>query len=492
MKSFALSLFIACLPSLSLAIESKDFITLESTRHHQELTITLTAKKGYEIHPEGVEITGINPGNILRKYALSSHLVQLDLVTDHLPSNVNIHYQGCSTQQTCYAPSTTTLSWKSTPSWKVLGAKLFGLGLITAFSPCILPMVPLLLYYLSRKKTSKHTAIFSFIVGTLTAYGMIAFVFNQASQHLTHQLQTPYVLAAASLFIMLLGMLAYPNNQAWQQRWSSVTAPVLNRIQSPLLGGLLATLVLSPCATPSLATSLILTTSVSSYQAIPLMMLFALGLLTPMTVIGFTGIQLSNNTSRWSLPLQILLSFSLLFIGLDLLIKSQLINFTVSILLVGGLVTALVGYHTQYSKPLIYTLMGLTAMVSLATYHPTPTQQTLITTPLEYQRAGPTPKHQTRALFFTAKWCSLCQQLKHKEYFQKLRHNNHFQWVEIDVSKTLQAWQPFFIKNNLLGPPAILILSDNGTLIRSFTGILSEHEAQQLENLATLSTTNKT
>jgi thiol:disulfide interchange protein len=484
MKSYVLSLLIACMPTLCLGLESKDFISIATVDSNQELILTLTADKGYEIHPDGVELTNIKDKNIISKYALAPKIVRIHLDSQNLPSSIAIQYQGCS-KTSCYAPSTATIPLAPPSSWIYLGLKLFGLGLITAFSPCILPIMPLLIYYISRKQQSKYTAIGSFLAGTLIAYGMIAYVFNKASQLLFHQLQTPYVLVFSSIFIIALGILAYPHNTSWQHRWESLTNPIINRIQSPLLGGILATLVLSPCATPSLVASLTLTASTPTYQAIPLMMLFALGLLTPMTVMGLTGIHISERFAHWHIPLQILISLVLLLLGLDLLIKSQLVSFVAAISLVSLIFISLLAHHSKLIKTFRAPVLSLLALCLIIIYQPSSIQQSSsITTLSEYHNTIQKPSNHIKVVFFTAQWCSLCQQLKKQAHFKNLSDSTNIQWIEVDLSNTIKQWQPFLIQHQLLGPPALMVISPSNKILLSFIGSVSESQSKKVLNLA--------
>ncbi|PSB91546.1 protein-disulfide reductase DsbD [Candidatus Pandoraea novymonadis] len=141
----------------------------------------------------------------------------------------------------------------------------FVLGVLLAFTPCILPMLPILSSIVLRYATSRGSAIslaFAYVCGMAlvnTAIGMIAGLLGQG---LTPILQAPWMLMLFGFIMVLLSlsMFDFYKLQLPSQLCERINALAHREISGQFLSaavmGMLSGLIVSPCVTPPLAATL--------------------------------------------------------------------------------------------------------------------------------------------------------------------------------------------------------------------------------------------
>ncbi|MFV1993101.1 MAG: protein-disulfide reductase DsbD [Acidiferrobacterales bacterium] len=152
---------------------------------------------------------------------------------------LNVEYQGCAEQGICYAParkdfpvkagaggmSSTTIDSSAVETGNktassnayflaILGA--FITGLLLTFTPCVLPMIPILSGIIvgqgqgqGSKKTSKFrggglAAIY--VLGTSVTYTVAGYIAGRSGEQLQAHFQNPWAIGVFSLILVLLAM----------------------------------------------------------------------------------------------------------------------------------------------------------------------------------------------------------------------------------------------------------------------------------------------
>lgn len=154
----------------------------------------------------------------------------------------------------------------SEASWLEMMALAFVLGLLLSFTPCVLPMVPILLSIIagqsgtekpSRWKGLSLAAVY--VLGMSLVYTVLGVVAGLAGASLAVWLQTPWVL---SLFAILLGLLALSMFDVYQlQAPSGLQSKLQGRLAKIPGGkysgvfamGMLSALIVGPCVAAPLA-----------------------------------------------------------------------------------------------------------------------------------------------------------------------------------------------------------------------------------------------
>jgi len=212
--------------------------------------------------------------------------------------SVQATYQGCSEKGLCYAPITkainvalkdaalktsidgtygassnedkTTLALKSGNWWLVI-AGFFVAGLLLSFTPCVLPMIPILSSIIvgSQSKQKQPTKIHAFglsvayVLGMALSYTLAGIAAGLSGNLLSQSLQNPWVLGAmALLFVMLaLSMFGF-----YELKLPVFIEQKILNISNKLKGGeslgvfimgVLSALIVSPCVAAPLAGALI-------------------------------------------------------------------------------------------------------------------------------------------------------------------------------------------------------------------------------------------
>ncbi|MCH8497556.1 MAG: protein-disulfide reductase DsbD [Marinobacter sp.] len=195
--------------------------------------------------------------------------------------------------------------------WAIVGI-FFLLGLGLTFTPCVLPMVPIISTVVSSRNTSSHghalALSISYVLGmalTYAAAGVITGLLG-ASFNLQAQLQSPWVLGTfAGLFVLFsLAMFNVYDLQlpkGLRDRLNSTSQGMTGgRIASVFGIGALSALVVSPCVSAPLAGSL-LYISTTQDALVGGLALFALGLGmgVPLILVAVGGRRMLPSSGPW-------------------------------------------------------------------------------------------------------------------------------------------------------------------------------------------------
>jgi len=263
---------------------------------------------------------------------------------------VGISYQGCADRGLCYPPETRWISFAGIPGptaskanssgpssgysvrsvaaltqeqgladrlrqGTLFGALLLffigGVGL--AFTPCVLPMVPILSSIIvgesdSLTRTRAFTLSLSYVLGMAITYaglGMLVGMFG-ASMNLQAALQSPPVLVGfAIVFVVLsLSMFGFYELQLPQGLQNRLNAFSANRRGGKYAGvalmGAISSLVVSPCVSAPLAGALIYISSTGdAVLGGSALLALGLGMGLPLLIIGSSGGHLLPRAGVW-------------------------------------------------------------------------------------------------------------------------------------------------------------------------------------------------
>lgn len=291
------------------------------------------------------------------------------------PVEVGISYQGCADAGLCYPPETKWVAFDvaaadggsastaamaaapgtgSAPSGgsgvpateeRALAGALSSGSLLTAlllfflggvglaFTPCVLPMVPILSSIIvGQSETITRGRAFSlslaYVLGmafTYAALGTVVGLFG-ASLNLQAMLQSPPVLVFfASVFVLLsLSMFGFYELQL-PQRWQNGLNSLGNRVGGGkhlgvLVMGSLSALVVSPCVSAPLAGALIyLSTTGDALLGGGALLALGLGMGVPLLIIGSSGGHLLPKAGAWMNGVKAVFGVGLLAVAVWLL-----------------------------------------------------------------------------------------------------------------------------------------------------------------------------
>ncbi|WWE58320.1 protein-disulfide reductase DsbD [Parasalinivibrio latis] len=332
-------------------------------------------------------------------------------------SELIVHYQGCAKAGFCYPPEIRTIplmavsaatntpdsSQLSAPAeetkqpviqndgsadaqlaqsladnwWQPLLFLALGIGL--AFTPCVLPMYPILTgIVLGGGKLSQGKAFrlaFIYVQGMALTYTLLGLVVASAGLQFQAALQHPYVLVGLSIMFVALalsmfglyslqlpsGVQTWLNNLSNQQKGGS-TAGVFTM-------GAISGLICSPCTTAPLSGALLYVAQTGDllFGGITLYAL-AIGMGIPLILAAMFGNKLLPKAGNWMNYVKVFFGFVLLAVPLFLLeriIPEHLANYGWALL---GLAFAAWLYHTKTKMPAEWqsSLVGIVAILGIS------------------------------------------------------------------------------------------------------------------------------
>jgi thiol:disulfide interchange protein DsbD len=538
------------------------FIVSARATDASTLTVTWQIADGYYLYKKrmgfSTETTGVQlgdaelpAGEIKHDEYFGDMEVYHRLVTAVIPVtaaisttqlNLTVKYQGCAEVGLCYNPlskeivislptnasgNTTTDGRASTNTtatatasdqmrlaelirsghFAVVLASFFGIGLLLAFTPCVLPMIPILSGIIIGQGESITPArgfslAFTYVQGMAITYAAaaVAFVlmFNQAPQAF---FQKPWMIGAfAGLFVVLaLGMFGALTVQlpthmqtrlaAWNHRLQSGT------FIGTFAMGILSALIVTACVAPALIAALtVISQTRLIFRGATALYAMGLGMGTPLLLMGASAGHLLPKTGAWMQTIKSI--FGIAFLGVAIYLLSSLIPDSASMCLWAALCIGS-GYwlfksqtQTQLKSRRIFKFIGLMSFIygalllmgaALGYTDPlkplqsiknlsktSTTSDTNHQAPLYFQRihsvaeldaalfqANNQNKHVM--LDFYADWCVSCKEME-KYTFSQSQVQKELQNVvllQADVTANNEDNQALLKRFGIFGPPTI-------------------------------------
>lgn len=403
-KLFQLALAFLIIGPLSVfaqPLTADKAFTLTSHMENKQLILEWNIAPGYFLYrdkiaisaPEGsqVKIGAIHmPEGTPRKdeihgnYQIYTHSfkvpVELIGATGTIP--LQVKYQGCSLQGFCYPPIKKTLqinlNGSSVPitsaaeeqnyAAKILDGKstlfiifsFLGLGILMAFTPCVLPMVPILSGIIvghgNQISTRKAFMLsLAYVLGMALTYAAAGIVVAMLGSSVQAALEKTWVIVAFSALFVVLALSMFDFYEfKMPSSWQSSLTNASNKLQGGtyvgvFLMGALSTLIVSPCISAPLVGVLGFignTGNVVLGGTALLAMGFGMGL--PLLAIGTSAGKFLPKAGAWMEIIKEIFGF--LMLGFAIWMLSRVIPGTISLLLWGTLFIVAALYLVTFSK----------------------------------------------------------------------------------------------------------------------------------------------
>lgn len=325
-------------------------------RDRTQLTLVSHATLPSYTLPEGMtvnEVTG--PEQVYREQAYITLPVSTMQPGEY---RLAIQYQGCSLQGFCYPPQTKILLFQTsqfgthvvewlepsnsitssttnsdTPSPKsniaLLLLSFFGLGILLAFTPCVLPLIPILSSIILGKKRTTREAFYlslTYVLAMAISYAGAGLLAGLAGSYLQAFLQKPFIIILfAGLFLLLalslFGVYDLKLPAQWQAKIDTLSSRQKrgNYVGVAIMGAL-SILIVSPCVSAPLVAALVYI-SQSGQQAFGGIMLFlmGLGMGLPLLIIGTLGNRFLPKAGEWMNAIKFILGLLLVIVAINLL-----------------------------------------------------------------------------------------------------------------------------------------------------------------------------
>lgn len=421
-------------------------------------------------------------------------------------------------------------------------ALFFGFGLLLAFTPCVLPMVPILSGIIvghgKQLTTSKALGLsIAYVLGMALTFAIAGVIAGLAGSHLQSVMQAPAVLIVFSLFFvaMALSLFGFYDIQlpaSWQQRIHHLSQKQQGGTYlGVVIMGVLSTLIVSPCITPPLVGALayIGNTGNAVFGGTALFFM-GLGMGLPLIIIGASLGKLLPKAGQWMNTVKNI--FGVIMLGVALWMLERILPEALSLFLWACLLIISAVYMGAFSKTpkegwgklckgagIIAAVYGIVLMIGAAmgSQHPFQPLQGLSTHSAHNQSTGEpsvpqamfTPvktvaevKHylaQTKnsmvILDFYADWCISCKDME-VDIFENpkvLAQLKNVTLLRADISHSDLDDELLKAHFNVIAPPTLIFFNNKGQELRQLrvVGEISADEFLQKLNYVTPLSQNK-
>ena len=463
---------------------------------------------------------------------------------------INVRYQGCADAGLCYPPqqwevpaisvnastapenpapalngedANSIATWLAQANFWAMLAAFFVLGLGLAFTPCVLPMLPILSAIIAGQNGKAPSArrgfalALSYVLGMALMYSLAGLLIARfgAAANISAWMQQPAVLIPfALIFVILAGVL-------WQGRDLSLPAFMqvpLQRWQAQQQGGAygsvfimggISSLVVSPCVSAPLA-GVLLFISTTQDAVLGGSALFALGMGmgVPLLLLGIGGGRWLPRSGPWLDASKRL--FAAMLFAIAIVLLNRLLPTLAQLLLWAGFFT-LAGSWLVTRAPASAKMAGMlclawamfvvfsaarggdsawtpwTALIEKSTVESTPASSaagfTRLSDPATVDAAIAQAAREQRPVIVDvfADWCVSCVEMERKVLIlpetQTLLASGLR--IKFDITDTTEAQLAWMQREKLIGPPAFLFWSAKG---QKQPGLIGESSKETFES----------
>ena len=382
---------------------------------------------------------------------------------------LEVRFQGCANKGLCYPPAkkffhidqeikknARSESKISEPD-KILGEitdnsilkniLLFvGFGLILSFTPCVLPMVPILSGIILKANSSNTYKPFllslNYVMGLCTLHFLVGLFIGYSTNiyNLQSAFQDPIYLV---FFILILVALSFSmfgfydiKIPSFIQKWASKSSNKNNTgtYKGSFIMGFLSALIIGPCVAPPLAAIFLYVTSNNPGALITglLFLSLGLGMSIPLLAYGTFMGKFVPKTGKWMKGINYVIGILLLFVALTFLDR----------------LVPIFNINTQESNLIFKKIDNVGDLEKYLN------------------------KDSDNMIFLDvyADWCVECKLMEHKTFKNKNVEQllKNYRLVKIDVTSNNKEDIELLRYLNILGPPAYKFYNNKGQEFKGF------------------------
>ncbi len=367
----------------------------------------------------------------------------------------------------------------------------FVLGLGLAFTPCVLPMLPLLSAIVigSKQRPNSLRAFLlslSYVQGMAVTYTLLGLLVAAIGLPFQVALQSPPVLIGLSLLFILLAMsmfgfftLQLPHR--WQQKLNQLSQQQQGgSFFSVFVMGMIAGLVASPCTSAPLSGALLYVAQSGDLLTGGLALyLLALGMGIPLMLVTLFGNRILPKSGDWLLKVKTLFGFVML--ALPVFLLSRVLPTFIEPLLWSALAITFLLWLNEQCNGLqgwkkVFRLLVLATLVVVSkpwldlAWQPTPANQTQsnhfkrIHSLAELEQQLTANKGKKVMLDLYADWCVACKEFEQYTFVDPKVQAKLAEMavLQIDMTKNSRENDELMKHFQVLGLPTILFFDEQG------------------------------
>ena len=382
--------------------------------------------------------------------------------------------------------------------WTLLG--FFGAGLLLAFTPCVLPMIPILSGLIAgrgeRIGARRAFALsFVYVLANALVFTMAGVVAGLVGANLQAAFQTPWVLVLfAALFVALalsmFGLYEMQLPAGWRARLGALSDHQRGGSWAGVAAmGALSALIVGPCVAPPLAAAVLyISNTQDPIFGGAALFLLAMGMGVPLLAFGVAAGRGMPTSGPWMMAVQRV--FGLLFLGLAIWMLSRILPAPVVLGLWGLLALAAAVWafnaatapHTRMAARVAALVLGVIGVAQLVgalaggrdpmqplagVFGAQPARELefrLIKSVDDLDREIAAAKAAGKPLLFDfyADWCVACKEMEKYTFTQPEVHAAlaDFVLLKADVTANDEIDQALMQRFGIIGPPSTLFFID--------------------------------
>lgn len=436
-----------------------------------------------------------------------------------------VTYQGCADKGLCYPPETVRLNIEGTPaasvdtssapasawSWREL-AIFFLAGLGLTFTPCVLPMLPILSGVVLRGQVGGWRGFslsLAYVLPMAACFALLGALMGMfgAQLNLQARLQSAWVLVPFALFFAVFALAMFG---VFELKLPRAISNRLDRVANNTQGGSLwgaavlgvvSSLLVSPCVSAPLAGALLyISASGDALGGGLKLLVLGLGMGTPLVLVATGGAAWLPKSGPWLVTVKN--TIGVLLLGLAVGLLSRVLPGPATLLLIGFLaagVSLFLGtleFAFKSPRQRLAQLLGLFLLVyalfcwygslsgqgdplkPLASPAPVTLGERAGTTTRPWQTVN-TPAQLDAALAeakaagqpvlldWYADWCISCKVIEHEVLNNPrvLDLLSGYRLVRFDITASNPEQRALLDRYQLFGPPALMFFGKNGSEI---------------------------
>ncbi|GLK56639.1 thiol:disulfide interchange protein DsbD [Methylopila capsulata] len=389
-------------------------------------------------------------------------------------------------------------------------ATFFGLGLLLCLTPCVYPMIPILVGVLARAGetlSAKRGFALSgaYALAMAAAYATLGVAAAWSGQNLQTALQTPAALTIAAVIFAVLalsmfGVLQLQAPGAVASRLSAVAARARGSVLGAAALGFVSALIVGPCVTPPLAAALVYVAQTGDMaRGSAALFAMGLGMGAPLVAVGLFGARILPKSGPWLVTVK--QGFGVVFLAIALMLVGRVAPpavtlafwaaFAIGLGVFLGALDALgrrAGPARRLAKAagLLALVYGVALVVGVASGADDPSRPLgrLAAAPRAPKAAGSEitvadvsalkaallaaqAAGRPSLVTFTATWCSTCAENERlmaddEELQDRL---NAFAAIKVDVTRNDERSRDAMKALGVVGPPTMIVFGRQGAEI---------------------------
>lgn len=391
--------------------------------------------------------------------------------------------------------------------WVIASFLMF--GLLLAFTPCVLPMYPILSATLAREgeKLTAGRGFFlslTYVLSMAVAFGFLGIAAAFSGQNLQLVLQSPYAVGSVAVIFLILaasmfGLFSLQLPSFWVNRISSAKGGKRGSFGGAAIIGFTSALIVGPCVTAPLAAALLYIAQTGDAW-LGASALFALGLGQglPLIVFGSLGGKALPRSGAWMTHVNHVFGF--VFLGAAIWMAERILPAQVTMILWTGLLlmaavfvgafnsltdTATTGQKTRKALGLTMALYAIILAVGTASGGNDPLKPlghwfngqnySSSTASLAFTNVGSSSALKSQLalsgeanvptlVYFTADWCVTCKSIERnvlpsQEIVAGLQD---FRALKVDLSELNDDNRKLMQDLAVIGPPTMIFFAAGG------------------------------